>query len=110
MAVATSTALLIAGGAALVGAGAQVAQGIQAQKQQKRSLRAQEAAQAQAKQNALSQQIRGELAQNAMNRKQPDITSLLSFEQGLQGVANGGASQLDRSKLKLGKPALLGDL
>lgn len=108
MGLAAPEILLIAGIASTAAAtGAQLAQGEQARHSQTKSLRLQQQAQASAKQAAVSQQVQAQQAQAAANKKAPDISSLLAFEQ--QTVNPFATTGVDRSKQKLGRPSLLGD-
>ena len=87
--------------------------GERAAEKQDQALNQQKQAQAEAKQTAQQQQKRSEMAQNAANRKQPDVAGIMQAAgQGLQGGASGtmltGPTGVDPNALSLGKNTLLG--
>ena len=81
--------------------------GYKADKAQKEGLKRQDAAQQQAEAAAMSQRRQAEMAQAAVNKKQPNVADLLAFEQNAAGGAaltnltGGGGAK---------KPGLLGDI
>lgn len=82
--------------------------GERANTMQRGARRRQETAQNEAKQAALSQQIKADQANAAANRKQPDVASLLAFEQQPSALSasmlSGGGRRGGRAR-----PTLLGD-
>lgn len=75
---------------------------------QRRGMIAQEAAQNEAKQAALAQQVRDQQRLAQANQKQPEVDSLLAFEQQPSALSSsmltGGGKKGGRSR-----PSLLGD-
>lgn len=101
--------MAITGAIATVAAlGYGVYQGERGASAQRAGARRQQQAQQQAESAALSQRRQAEMAQAAANRQAPDISGILSFEQGLTGGAAstmlGGGTRTNR------KPGLLGDV
>ncbi len=93
--------------------GGSVYQGEAGRKQQKKALRSQEQAQARSEARALSQQRRSEQEQRRLNRKQPDLFSILGREReaALQGPGSTlltGARGVGKGKLTLGQSSILG--
>ena len=87
--------------------------GERAAEKQDQALNQQKQAQAEAKQTAQQQQKRSEMAQNAANRKQPDVAGIMQAAgQGSQGGPTGtmltGPTGVDPNALSLGKNTLLG--
>lgn len=101
--------MAITGAIATVAAlGYGVYSGEQGRAAQRRGLRAQEASQNEAKQAALAQQVRDQQRLAQANQKQPEIDSLLAFEQQPSALSSsmltGGGKKGGRSR-----PSLLGD-
>jgi Flp pilus assembly protein TadB len=99
--------------AAVVGTTYAVYSGERAADKQAEALSQQREAQTQAKAQAESQQKRSEMAQNAANRKQPDVAGIMqSAGQGASGGPSGtmltGPTGVDPNALSLGKNTLLG--
>jgi len=93
--------------------GLSVAQGQQAAREQKRALTRQEEAQRQALRAAASQQRRSEMEFRRVNRKVPDVGSLLAGEaassrQGPGSTMLTGFPGIDPQRLLLGRTSLLG--
>lgn len=85
-----------------------------AERQQSQALAAQRAAQDASISATMSEQRRAAQAQRAADAKGPDIAALLGSEQkaaqgGYQSTLLTGPGGVDRKKLKLGRPTLLGD-
>ena len=84
----------------------------QANQAQKGAMGQQQRAQDQATRDAQAQQRRSEMAQNAANRRQPDVSSIMQRAGGTQGGASGtmltGPTGVDPNALALGKSTLLG--
>lgn len=96
-----------------LGAGYGIYSGERSADMQQRAVRRQTQAQEEAKNAALSQQRKAEMQQRAANQQAPDMGALLAFEQQPGGLASTlltGASGLDRTRLRLGRPTLLGDV
>lgn len=99
--------------AAVASVGYSIYSGERAAEKQSEALSQQKQAQAEAKQTAQQQQKRSEMAQNAANRKQPDVAGIVQAAgQGSQGGASGtmltGPTGVDPNALSLGKNTLLG--
>lgn len=95
--------------AAAVGAlGYGVYSGERAKSQQKTANRKSEAAQQAAVAAAGEEQRRADMEQRAANMRQPDIGSLLAFEQGFGDFGSKAQTTADPSRLKLGRSNLLG--
>ena len=97
----------------LAGAGAvggSIFQGQQQKQAARRSIRAQERAQDEATSRAAAEVRRQSLAERRLNRRKPDITSLLSAERrsGLGETSLTGAGGVGRGSLTLGRSSLLG--
>ncbi len=98
--------------AAAVG-GASVYQGQMQKRSQRRALRSQEAAQDQALAAAASEQRRTEMEQRKLNRRQPDLGTILAGQRarGRRGAASTlltGATGVGRGSMTLGTTSLLG--
>lgn len=99
--------------AAVAGTAYSVVAGEDAKKQQKKAMENQERAQAQQLAQAQSAQRRSEMAQNAANRRQPDVGGIM--ERAGQQAGGGPSSTMltgpggvDPSQLSLGRSTLLG--
>lgn len=91
-------------GVAALGYG--VYSGEEQKSQARTNLRRQQAAQEQAQQAALGEQRRVEEQRRATNRKTPDISSLLAFEQQFQPFGGGPQKPADPSRMRLNRPTL----
>lgn len=93
-----------------IGTGYSIYAGEQAAQAQKKALGQQKAAQANAEAQAKSQQTKSEMAVNAANQKQPDLTSIMKAAQATGGSTTmlTGPAGVDPNALTLGKNTLLG--
>lgn len=96
--------------AAIASTGYAVYSGQQQMQAQKKALSQQQAAQAAAAEQAQSQQRRSEMAINAANQKQPDMSAIqkAAASGGVAGTMLTGPSGVDPAALSLGKSTLLG--
>lgn len=99
--------------AAVAGAAYSVYSGEQAAAQQKKALQQQQQAQKEAKQEAQQQQRQSEMAVNAANRKQPDVSGIMDqagqgVNAGVSGTMLTGPTGVNPNQLALGKNTLLG--
>jgi hypothetical protein len=102
-------------GALLFGAstGASIHQGQKAAQQGRRAVRAQKDAQRSAEARAISENRRAEEERRRLNRRRPDVASLLGEEReaaqrGPASTLLTGSSGVSRRKLTLGSSSLLG--
>ncbi len=108
---AISTAVLLAASVAAVGGSVQ--QGLESRQQQRRGLRAQESAQRTATSRAAAESRRSGREQRRLNRKRPNLSSLLGREQ--QSALRGpgattltGSAGVNQGRISLGRSSLLG--
>ena len=98
--------------AAVLSVGLGVQQGQQSKQAQRRSLRLKQSGQEEAERRAIGEQRRSEQDQRRLNRKRPNLQSLLAGERG--GSRGGAASTLltgargGGRQLTLGRASLLG--
>lgn len=113
-AISATTIAAVASAAAGVGSLAYgIVQGQSQQNAQDKALKQQKGAQQQAEAETLSQRRASETAQNAANKKTPDISSIIaraaqSGASGVSGTMLTGPSGVNQSSLNLGKSTLLG--
>jgi uncharacterized protein HemX len=110
---AATGAAVVGATAAAAGAGYSIVAGQQGKKQQERAMQQQERAQAAQLAQTQAQQRRSEMAMNAANRKQPDVSSIM--ERAGQQAGGGPSSTMltgpggvDPTQLSLGRSTLLG--
>lgn len=113
MAVATSTAIMIAAGVAAAGTAYSIYNGEQQRKAQNNALNQQRDAQQKAEASALKQEKAAEEAQNKSLAKRPDAGAILSqaeqaSKSGVGSTMLTGAAGVDPSSLQLEKKSLLG--
>jgi Flp pilus assembly protein TadB len=99
--------------ASVAGTAYSVVAGQDAKKQQKKAMESQEKAQAQQLAQTQAQQRRSEMAMNAANRRQPDVSGIM--ERAGQQAGGGPSSTMltgpggvDPTQLSLGRSTLLG--
>jgi uncharacterized protein HemX len=90
----------------VAGLGTSAWQGAEQKSAQRDSIRRQQAAQSQAESNAMAQQRRADEEQRKVNQKQPDLSSLLAFEQQFKPFGGAPQKPLDMGALKLSRPTL----
>jgi uncharacterized protein HemX len=85
-------------------------QGQQQAQAQKKAMKTQSAMQDQAAGQARNQEAKSEMAMNAANQKQPDISAIQKAAQAVGGSSTmlTGSQGIDPGSLALGKPTLLG--
>ncbi len=96
--------------AAAISTGYSIYSGQQQAQAQKKALSQQQAAQAVAADQAQTQQRRSEMAINAANQKQPDMSAIqkAAASGGVAGTMLTGPAGVDPGALSLGKSTLLG--
>lgn len=96
--------------AAAISTGYSIYSGQQQQQAQKQAMKQQQAAQAVAADQAQAQQRKSEMAINAANQKQPDISAIqkAAASGGVAGTMLTGSAGVDPAALSLGKSTLLG--
>lgn len=110
---AATGAAVVGAAAAAAGAGYSIVAGQEGKKQQQRAMDQQERAQAQQLAQTQAQQRRSEMAMNAANRRQPDVSGIM--ERAGQQAGGGPSSTMltgpggvDPTQLSLGRSTLLG--
>lgn len=73
----------------VIGLGASIHQGYEAREARQESMRRQQKAQAEATTRAISERVRGEQEKRRVNRKKPDVQTLLGNERAESGRGTG---------------------